>query len=228
MRLDRYLVEFSKEKYGKGITFIDIDETVFRTFAKILVKKDGKTVRELDNMEFNSYVLKDDESYDFQQFRNAELFRKTSIPIPQTVNRIKRMLASIKAQDNGSKIVFLTARSDFDDKKTFLKTFKDHGIDMSRPDVFVERAGNLDVGTVDAAKKQIMLRYIKTGEFRRVRLLDDHKPNLRALKDIEKNLPKDIEQKVIDKYNLDMEEEKLPAISFYALYAKPDGSLQLI
>lgn len=228
MRLETYLTEFSKEKYGKGITFIDIDETVFRTFAKILVMKDGKVVRELDNMQFNSYVLKDGESYDFKQFRDAELFRKTSIPIPQTVNRIKRMLSNIKAQDSGSKIVFLTARSDFDDKATFLKTFKDHGIDMSRPDVFVERAGNINVGTVDAAKKKIMMEYIKTGEYRRVRLLDDHKPNLRALKDIEKNLPKDIEQKVIDKYNLNMEEEKLPAISFYALYAKPDGSLQRI
>ena len=81
MRFDNYLTEFAREHYGAGITFIDIDETVFRTFAKILVKKGGKVVRELDNQEFNSYELKEGESYDFHQFKDAELFAKTSIPI---------------------------------------------------------------------------------------------------------------------------------------------------
>ena len=228
MRFDNYLTEFAREHYGAGITFIDIDETVFRTFAKILVKKGGKVVRELDNQEFNSYELKEGESYDFHQFKDAELFAKTSIPIPQTVNRIKRMLSQIKSQDSDSKIVFLTARGDFDDKKTFLATFEKYGIRMDRPNVYVERTGNIKGGTIDANKKKVMLEYIKTGKYRRVRLIDDHLPNLKALKWIEKNLPKDIEDKVIKRYNIDVEHEKLPPISFYALHAQADGSLRLI
>ena len=228
MRLETYLTEFSREHYGSGITFIDIDETVFRTFAKILVKKNGKIVRELDNQQFNSDVLGEGEEYDFHQFRDAKVFRQTSIPIPKTVNRIKKMLSQIKDQHTSSRIVFLTARADFDNKEEFLKTFEEHGIRMDRPNVFVERAGNMKGGTVDSRKKKIMLDYIKTGKFRRVRLLDDHMPNLKALKDIEKNLPKDIEQKVIDTYDIDMSKEKLPAISFYALHVQEDGSLKLI
>ena len=39
-RFKKYINEKTnlKSDYGAGITFIDIDETVFRTFAKILVK----------------------------------------------------------------------------------------------------------------------------------------------------------------------------------------------
>ena len=70
------------------------------------------------------------------------------------------------------------------------------------------------------------MKYIKTGEYRRVRILDDHKPNVQAIKNLEKSIPKEIEQKVIDNYGLDMETETLPPISFYGLFVQPDGSLQ--
>jgi len=227
MRFEKYITEMADKQYGAGITFIDIDETVFRTFAKILVVKNGKTVRELDNQEFNSYVLKDGEDYNFDQFRDAELFNKSSIPIPQTVGRITKMLAQIKANERNSKIVFLTARGSFDDKKTFLSTFEKYGIRMDRPDVYVERVGDIKLGTVDAKKKKVMLDYISTGKYRRVRLLDDHLPNLKALKDIENKLPKNIEKKVVDTYDLDGG-GKLPVISFYALHVQPDGSLKRV
>lgn len=228
MRFENYLTEFSKDKYGAGITFIDIDETVFKTFSKILVMKDGKEVHALNNVEYNAYKLKDGESFDFHQFRDAKIFNKTSIPIPRTVERIKKMLAHIKASDSASKIVFLTARADFDDKKEFLDTFEKHGINMDRPTVYVERTGNMKTGTVEERKKKVILGYLKSGEYRRVRLLDDFLPNLKALKELEKELPKAIEDKVIARYNLDMENEKIPVISFYALLVKPDGSLKQV
>ena len=138
------------------------------------------------------------------------------------------MLSQIKGMDSDSRIVFLTARADFDNKKMFLSMFEKHGINMDKPNVYVERAGNMKGGTVDSNKKRIMMEYVKTGIYRRVRLIDDHLPNLKALKSIEKSLPKDIEDKVIKKYNLDMENESLPPISFYALLVNEDGSLKLI
>jgi hypothetical protein len=229
MRFEQYITDSFGNKYGKGITFVDIDDTLFHTFAKIAVIKSGKVVRELDNQEYNSYELKTGESYDFDQFRDGKLFRETSIPIPQTVNRIKKMLSQIKSQDNGSKIVFLTARESFTSSpKEFYKTFKEHGIPIDKSTTDVVFAGDTwkRPETIDTTKKNLIMKYIKTGEYRRVRILDDHKPNVKAIKDLEKNIPKAIEQKVIDNYGLDMETETLPPISFYALYVKPDGSLQ--
>jgi hypothetical protein len=57
MRLKRFMVNELASAYGKGITFIDIDETIFRTFAMINVldKETGKVIKKLNNQEFNTY-----------------------------------------------------------------------------------------------------------------------------------------------------------------------------
>jgi hypothetical protein len=221
VKFKQYLQEQSEA--GWGITWVDVDETVFNTFAEIKVVKNGKVISKLNNQEFNSYTLKDDESFDFGEFRDAELFNKTSLPIPQTINRIKKMLSRIRETGSKSKIIFLTARSDFDDKKTFLKTFEQHGISMDTKHVYVERTGNLKTGTVESKKKVVMLKYLKEGIYRRARLIDDHKPNLKALLEIRDHLPKDIEDKVRKIYNLS--EDEVP-IKFWALWASPSGKLQ--
>ena len=44
-------------KSGKGLTIFDIDETMFKTKALVLVVKDGKTVKKLNNQEFNKYCV---------------------------------------------------------------------------------------------------------------------------------------------------------------------------
>jgi hypothetical protein len=46
-------------KEGIGLTVFDIDDTLFHTFVKIKVMKDGKEVESLTNQEFNVYKLKD-------------------------------------------------------------------------------------------------------------------------------------------------------------------------
>lgn len=226
-RLVNYINELVE--YGAGITFVDIDETVFRTFAKILVidKNTGKIIRELDNMEFNSYMLQPNEEYDFAQFRDAAFFRKTSIPIDKTIKRIKKMMASIKEKGLGSRIIFLTARSDFDDKFEVLNTFKDHGISMD-PSIFhIERAGNDTSGTIPEIKQKIMMKYLKTGKYRRVRLIDDHKPNVNALLDIEKKFGNELDNYIRKHYNIP-DTEKSPLIKYFGLWVTPSGSLQQI
>lgn len=224
-------------QYGHGITFIDIDETVFNTFAKIKVidKETGKVKRELDNQEYNSDVLGPGEKYDYGQFRDAEFFLKTSKPIPRMVKRINRMIQKIQGTErgSGSRIVFLTARSDFDDKNKVIQTFEKYGIKIDKPTTYIERSGNIAAAAMAAgksisteeAKKKVMLKYLKTGDFRRVRLIDDYEPNLRALLEIEKNLPKDIEKKIREKWNVPPDE---PAIEVYALHMQPDGSLKRV
>ena len=88
-----YVLE--KVQEGIGLTIFDIDETLFKTTANILVKKDGRVARKLNNQEFNSYKLKDGEEFDFGEFGDAEHFLKTSEPIKPMIaknesNRKKR------------------------------------------------------------------------------------------------------------------------------------------
>src|SRR5258708_1289266 len=96
--------------YGYGISFVDIDETVFNTFAQVKVMKDGQVVRTLDNQQFNGDRLQAGESYDFGAFRDANFFLETSKPILPIINRIKKILQIITTNSEGSRIVFLTAR----------------------------------------------------------------------------------------------------------------------
>lgn len=225
-RLMNFLNE-RKGEYGKGISFVDIDETLFRTFAKIHVidKETGEVKRKLDNQEFNSYTLKPDEEFDFKEFRDANLFKETSKPIIPTINRIKRMISMLKQNTRGSKIIFLTARADFDNKREFLNTFREHGIDVDfKPDVYIERVGNLTTGTIPQRKERVILSYLKNENFRRVRMFDDHEGNLKQFLNIGDNLPKQIVQNVREEYNVPEDEV---AMEFYALHVTNKGKLSL-
>ena len=84
--------EYLEERSGIGLTIFDIDETMFKTKAKVKVMKDGKLVKSLDNQQFNKYKLKKGESFDFGQFRSAEIFNKTSTPIARMINTVKVIL----------------------------------------------------------------------------------------------------------------------------------------
>ena len=224
MRFDNYITELSSI-YGKGITFIDIDETIYHTFAKIDVinDKSGAVVQSLNNQEFNTYSLPDGHHFDFAEFRSAELFNKTSIPIPATVNRIKRMCKHMDIR--GSRIVFLTARADFDDKEVFLDTFRQIGIPID--DIYVDRAGNDRTGTAANIKKRIVMKYINTGEYRRVRMIDDDMANLKAFLKLQDEVSPATISKIMKKYNI-KGEETIPVIEFYALFVNKTGALKQI
>lgn len=175
--------DFVKEKPKSILTIFDIDDTLFHTTAKINVVKDGKVVRSLTNQEFNNYELQDGEEYDFGEFRNAEKFRQESEPIEPMLDELKTILDHTRG-----KVIMLTARSDFDDKETFLKTFADHGIDMSR--IHVHRAGNLPGKEGPAEKKAVWVRrYLDTGKFNQVSLYDDSMSNLKVFKSLEQEYP---------------------------------------
>ena len=221
MKIKNYLKEI-KSIYGDGISFIDIDECLFNTFSTIYVIDDetGKIIKKLDNQEFNTYELQPGTHYDFGEFRDAKMFRKTSIPIPKTINRIKRMFKNIDKRN--SKVVFLTARSDFDNKEEFLQTFRDHGIPIDN--IYVERAGNIRTGTVASNKKNIIMNYLRTGKYRRCRMVDDDMKNIKTFLKIEDELPESLINKIKKIHNI-KEEESIPPIEFFGLLVKQNGSL---
>ena len=178
--------EFLAERAGKGLTIFDIDDTMFVSKARVLVKnKNTGQAKALTPMEFNSYKLRKNEEYDFGEFRSAKIFYQTATPIARMVQKAKAIISN--ATKKGSKVIIVTARSDMNDKKLFIKTFEAHGIPMKN--VYVERAGNMS-GKNSAANKAIIFRkYLQTGEYARIRLFDDHKDNLKALLDLKKEFP---------------------------------------
>ena len=178
--------EFLAERAGKGLTIFDIDDTMFISKARVLVKnKNTGQSKALTPMEFNSYKLRKNEEYDYGEFRSAKIFYQTATPIARMVQKAKAIISN--ATKKGSKVIIVTARADMDDKNLFIKTFEAHGIPMKN--VYVERAGNMS-GKNSAANKAIIFRkYLQTSEYARIRLFDDHKDNLQALLDLKKEFP---------------------------------------
>ena len=197
-----YLTE--QEETG-GLTIFDIDDTLFHTTAKVLVKKDGKVIHSLDNQEFNDYKLKSGEQFDFGEFRSAKKFKEESKPIEKMMAKAKAILRNTMRKPK-SKVVIITARDDFDDKDTFLDTFRQHGFDIDN--VRVERAGKIAGDMLPAHKKFIIIHnYLKTGQFSRVRLFDDSMTNLKVFLQLK---------------------EKHPEIKFEAYFANKDGSIRTV
>ncbi len=182
--MKRKLINFILEAAGRGLTIFDIDETLFHTTAKVKVKSGRKVVKVLDNMAYNEYKLKPGERYDFGEFKNAKIFNTTSTPMAKMINKAKAIIRN--ATKKGSKVIFVTARADMDDKKLFIDTFKAQGIDMSK--VYVERAGNLGTET-GKIKSTIFRQYLDTGKYRRIRLFDDSMENLLALLELKDDYP---------------------------------------
>lgn len=191
----------SPSNLGAALTVFDIDETLFRTSAKILVVKDSKVIKELDNREFNTYILSPGESFDFSQFTDARFFNDTSVPIETMWKRAKSTLDSVGKRP-GSRVIIVTARSDFDDKEIFLDTFRKHGLDIDK--IHVHRAGNLNMPSA-AGKKKIIGQYLATGQFNLVRLFDDAEGNLRGFLSLR---------------------EEYPTIKFKAYMVLDDGSIK--
>jgi len=194
---------YLEEAAGKGLTIFDIDETMFITKAKVHVVKNGKVIKKLDNQEFNTYKKKPGEDYDFGEFKNAEIFNRTSTPIAKMINKVKAILKN--ASKSGSKVIIVTARPDFDNKKIFLDTFKKQGIDIDK--IYVERAGNLGSGPAADNKKIIFKKYLDQKIYKRIRLFDDAMSNLKMFLSLQKDYPD---------------------VSFEAFLAKPNGSVSRV
>ena len=194
---------FLLEAEGKGLTIFDIDETMFITKAKVKVVKDGKVVKKLNNQEFNTYKKKPGEEYDFGEFKNAEVFNRTSTPIARMINKVKVILKN--ATKKGSKVIIVTARPNFDNKKLFLDTFRKQGIDIDK--IYVERAGNLGAGLAAKNKEIIFRKYLDQKIYKRIRLFDDAMSNLKVFLSLQKDYPD---------------------VSFEALLAKPNGSVSRV
>ena len=201
--MEKFLT-YLEEASGIGLTMFDVDETMFKTKAKVkVVNKNGKVIKKLDNQQFNLYKKKAGEEFDFGEFKNAEVFNRTSTPIARMINKVKVILKN--ATRAGSKVIIVTARPNFDNKKLFLDTFRNQGIDIDK--IYVERAGNLGGGPAAENKKVIFRKYLDQKIYKRIRLFDDAMSNLKAFLSLQKDYP---------------------SVSFEAFLAKPNGSVSRV
>lgn len=188
-----------------SLSIFDIDDTLFHTTAQIAVKKDGKVVDRLTNSQYNTHKLGAGESYDFDEFKNAAKFYKESTPITRMINKAKALVNALK--NPNSRVIIITARANFDNRDKFLATFRKHGFPIDK--VYVERAGNMkEIDGGAAAKKAIIIRkYLKEGDFKKVRLFDDAMGNLTEFLKLKR---------------------EFPAIKFEAYLANADGSIKTV
>lgn len=158
----------------------DIDDTLFKTDARVKVMKNGKFVRFLEPGEYNTYVRKPDENFDFMEFKDGKLFRQSAKPINNVLDKARTIIMN---QTENSHSIILTARSDFFDHKEFLQAFRDHGFPIDH--VYVERTGNLSylkpTAKMHTLKAVVLKKYINSGKYDRVRIWDDSKANLDML-----------------------------------------------
>jgi len=221
----RQLNEINSNLYGSSISFVDIDETTFHTYAKVGVKdSNGNIIKTLNNQEFNTHSLEDGQTYDFSEFRDSKVFNTTSKPIQPIINKIQNAVESIKRNGLYDKVIFLTARSDFNDKELFLKTFRANGIDVDDASVYIERSGNLtNIENVADRKKFVILKYLQTGKYTRVRMIDDDINNLRVFKRLGIDINK-------GKYGVKKAVKELyprcNRITFFPLLVNEDGKIR--
>jgi len=177
------------EEAKKGtLHVVDIDDTMFHTTARIRVRnKEGKIVRYLSNSEYNRHKLKPGQTYDYKEFKNAKKFHDESKPIKPMINRVNKIQKNLNKRPN-SKVIINTARADFDDKDTFLDTFRKQGVDIDN--IHVHRAGNDTSKGLPADKKvKIIKQYIDKNSHKKVIMYDDSKTNLQALLNMKKEYP---------------------------------------
>lgn len=169
----------------KKLYFFDIDDTVFSTPGKIrVVDSKGNILHSLSSDEFNKYILKPNEKFDFSEFEDGNLFYKTAQPIQKTINIIKSLL-----NNKLNKVVFLTARADMKNKDQFLKTFLKYGIPIfDRNLIYIERAGNLGL-KANEAKRIIISEYLDSGNYSHVTLFDDCSKNIKSFLSLQEKYP---------------------------------------
>jgi acid phosphatase class B len=168
------------------MVFMDIDDTLLFTSAKIIVNKDGKMQKRLTNKEFNNYDLKLGESFDFSEFEDSRLFAQTSVPNYPMVNLLKDM------HRNGDEVLLLTARGNFDCKETIATYFNDLGIPVGHyldSKIHIARCGRdkySAYGKSNTRKKHVIQKILaKRSDVTYIEMYDDSMENLKTFKTID-------------------------------------------
>jgi FMN phosphatase YigB (HAD superfamily) len=181
-KMKNYLDRLDEQQSVNKLVIFDIDDTLVHTNTRVKVVRDGEVIKKLNSHEFTHYKLGPGEQFDFGAFRNAQEFFDNAKPIVPMIHQLQNDIAT------GNKVVMITARADFDDRDTFLNTFRQWDVDMNK--VHVYRAGN-DTRSVaiDEKKATIIRNLMNQNSFSKVIMYDDSVPNLDSFVGLKKEYP---------------------------------------
>ena len=161
-------------KSSKIILF-DLDDTIIHTTAEIMVMKGGECIKKLSNSEFNDYVLKPGESFDFGEFNDPNILAKSEFT--KYWNTLKREYRK------GTHIGILTARSD---SAMIDKFFINNGIPIKNELVMAINDPELGLTGTVQQKKAEAIGILANAGYKLFIFFDDNEPNLKAAKALEK------------------------------------------
>ena len=157
------------------IMLFDLDDTLIHTTAEILLFKDGKFIRKISNTEFNDYVLKPGESFDFAEFDDPKIL--ASSKFTKYWNTLKREYRK------GTHIGILTARSNCDMIKNFLLN---NGIRIKDELVMAINDPKLGLSGTIQQKKAEAIKILANAGYNTFIFFDDNEGNLQSAKSLEK------------------------------------------
>ncbi|MBQ69609.1 hypothetical protein CL689_06080 [Candidatus Saccharibacteria bacterium] len=175
--LDRILFD----KKGGALFVFDVDDTILNTSAKIIIKKVTGQTNALTSAEYGKYTIEEGDQIDLSQFSDSYKFVKESKPISKMLSLLKSVQRKVqdKMFEDGSRLILLTARNDFDSKHMVLEFVHSLGIDIDL--VHIERAGRRGVGSTGKNKHQVLSEYLERNNFASVVAFDDSVSNLEAI-----------------------------------------------
>ena len=190
-----YRIAKEIDRVSRPLFIFDIDDTLVTTGAEILVKRGDRVIASLKPAEYNTFDIENnpiiradkekygpgDYTFDYTQFMDSRLFKKTSKPIDPMIRKVKALMNHPNAV-----VIFNTARSDFDAKEPVLRAFEKQGLPMDpamENYIHINRSGNITGKMPTSEKKNELLlnRYLTPGHnFTSVHFWDDDAKNLDA------------------------------------------------
>ena len=178
--LDRMFEKIEEQQINeakkKPLNLIDLDANAMKpkkpgVEAEIEVKKGKETVRTLNPQQFNVDKKKDDENYDFNQFRSSKVFKKT-LKGNKKVRNLHR----------GGESLGLTARGGMDNNREVAKHVRDSGFSKKHGVNFkgISFTGDVPGKNTDDKKMKVIKNIIKTKKPKSIKFSDDHAKNLNA------------------------------------------------
>ena len=157
------------------IILFDLDDTIIHTTAEIYIVRNGERVRKMSNGEFNDYVLKPGESFDFGEFDDPTILACSAFT--KYWNTLKREYRK------GTHVGILTARSDCDMIKQF---FLDNGIRIKDELVMAINDPSLGLKGSIQQRKSEAIGILANAGYKLFVFFDDNKANLESAKELEK------------------------------------------
>lgn len=160
------------------ILLFDIDDTLITSDACVYVlNRKNKVVRKLTSNEYNSYVLKKNEHYDFRDFDNPEILRNARFT--------KYWNILLKEYIKGNKIGIVTAR---EDKEMIYNFLLENGVDIEKRFIFAVGSKECRFSGKIEDKKRQVVEHLSARGYDTFVFFDDNINNLTEAKKMENKI----------------------------------------